>query len=130
MSLRERFRESASSPHPDGRPGTLPARLLAGATRFERELWFLAIAAMLVDVTLTVHGLQLGLAETNPVARLMMDAGGVLGLYALKVVAIAVGGCCRPLVEERFSAVIPLGLAVPSLCAVSINIVTIGYVAV
>ena len=85
---------------------------------------------MLVDVTLTVHGLTLGLAEVNPVARVAIDTAGVLGLYALKVVALAVGGCCRLVVRDRYGAVIPVGLGLPSLAAVVVNTAVIGYVTI
>lgn len=83
---------------------------------------------MLVDVTLTVHGLQLGLQELNPVGRVALDAAGVLGLYALKAVAIGMGVCCVLLVPARYTALVPLGLAIPSLFAVIVNSVLIAVV--
>lgn len=96
----------------------------------ERELWFVALAAMLVDVTLTVHGLQLGLREMNPVARAALDSVGIVGLYGLKAGAVCVGLCCRPLLPARHTGLIPLALAIPSIIAVGINSVLITLVVV
>jgi hypothetical protein len=96
----------------------------------ERELWFVVFAAMLVDVTLTVHGLTLGLTELNPIARAAIDTAGVLGLYAIKVGALFVGGCCRLVVDDRYGVVVPVGLAVPSLVAVGVNTAVIAFVTV
>lgn len=96
----------------------------------EKELWFVVVALMLVDVTLTVHGLQIGLIEMNPIAVQALDAAGVLGLYGLKGVALAVGLCCRPLLPNRFNAIVPFALILPSLFAVVVNTVLIAFVVV
>lgn len=106
------------------------SRFLRAIFDHERELWFLALSAMLIDVTLTTHGLQLGLEERNPVARTALDRFGVLGLYALKCMAVLVGLGCRPLVPDRANGVIPLALAIPSVIAVTINTVLIALVVV
>lgn len=102
--------------------------LVQWLAKIERELWFLTVAVMLVDVTLTVHGLQLGLEERNPVARRALDNAGALGLYALKSGAIAVGLCCRQLVPSKLAGLIPLTLVIPSAFAVGINSVMIASV--
>lgn len=94
----------------------------------ERELWGLVIAAMLIDVTLTVHGLQIGLRELNPVAVEVIEMAGAVGLYLMKGGALLVGLCCRPLLPSRYTALIPLGLAIPSLFAVIHNSVLILWV--
>jgi len=94
----------------------------------ERELWGLAIAAMLIDVTLTVHGLQLGLKELNPLAVAVLDFAGVVGLYVIKAGALLVGVCCRPLLPSRYRALIPLGLAIPTTIAVVNNSALILWV--
>lgn len=94
----------------------------------ESRLWALAVVAMLVDVTLTVHGLQLGLAEMNPVARRALETAGVLGLYVLKVVALGTGLFCQRLVPDRLSALVPLVLLLPSLVAVLVNATLISVV--
>ncbi len=94
----------------------------------ERELWFLVIVTMLIDVTLTVHGLQLGLQELNPIAVRVLETTGVVGLYLLKLGAILVGLSCRPLLPARYTALIPLGLAIPSVIAVVNNSLLILWV--
>jgi len=112
----------------DDSPDTRRSRLLRSAAAHERDLWILVAAAMLVDVTLTVHGRQLGLIEVNPIARHALAGFGVLGLYGLKLVALGLGGCCRLGVGDRYGPVVPLGLAVPSLIAVCVNSAVITYV--
>lgn len=97
-------------------------------SRYERELWFLTVAAMLVDVTLTVHGLHLGLRELNPVARAALEQMGAVGLYGLKAIALLLGAVCAAVVPERYTPFVPLGLAVPSLVAVVINAAVISAV--
>ena len=95
---------------------------------FERGFWLVAGAVMLADVALTTYGLEIGLREINPVARAALDGAGVAGLVALKALALAVAGVCWLLVPEDFRVVVPLGLLLPSLVAVLVNVVTIGVV--
>jgi len=125
MPLRELLSRSVDSGSPAGGGSRFPnlQRRLQSLLDAERELWFLVTASMLVDVTLTVHGLHLGLRELNPVARRVMAIAGVPGLYGLKGLALGVGLCCRPLVPDRANVMIPLLLALPSLFAVGINAV-------
>ena len=132
MPIRDAIRRAVPFGPPSERdtPDSRFESILAVARSRERELWFAVVAAMLVDVTLTVHGLTLGLTEVNPVARATIDAAGVLGLYALKAGSLAVGGCCRLAVKDRYGAVVPVGLGVPSLIAVVVNSAVIGYVTI
>ncbi len=132
MPIRDTIRRAVPSSPSAQRdtPDSRLSRVLTAARARERELWFVVFAAMLVDVTLTVHGLTLGLTELNPIARAAIDAAGVLGLYAIKVGALFVGGCCRLVVDDRYGVVVPVGLAVPSLAAVLINTVVIAYITV
>ena len=97
---------------------------------FERWFWLVAAVVMLADVALTIYGLELGLRETNPVARAALDRAGVAGLVGLKGLALAVAGICWYLVPGDFRIVVPLGLLLPSLVAVLVNVVTIGVVTV
>lgn len=127
MSLRNLLSGSVDAPTEEDRPDR-HSRFLCALSGVERELWFVALAAMLVDVTLTVHGLQLGLEELNPVARTALDNAGVLGLYALKSGAVLVGVACRPLLPAHATGLVPLGLALPSLCAVFINTTLIALI--
>jgi len=116
------------SPHSDVSHSWL-GRLTRWARTRERELWFVVTAAMLVDVTLTVHGLTLGLRELNPVAKAAIDSLGVLGLYALKSVALCAGLCCRVAIPDRYGPIVPLGLGLPSAVAVFINATLVTMVA-
>jgi hypothetical protein len=122
-SVQSGGRSDASDPS-DTRCG----RLLESAATVERELWFLVVCLMLIDVTLTVHGRNLGLVEQNPIARQAIEAAGVFGLYGLKAAALGLGLCCRFAVHDRYGPVVPFGLAVPSLAAVSINTVLVAVV--
>lgn len=129
MTLRELLTGSTGAGDTGSSDGRSLSRALYGFCRAnERDLWYVAIAAMLVDVTLTVHGLQLGLRELNPIARAALDTAGAVGLYALKSGAIAVALCCRLVVPPRHGAIVPLALAVPSLLAVAINATLITVV--
>lgn len=131
MPLRDPIRRSVRSGRQSDAPGSSDSRcgrLLESAATVERELWFVVVCAMLVDIVLTLHGLQLGLVERNPVARRALDAFGTLGLYGLKMAALSVGVCCRLAVHERYAPVVPVGLAVPSLVAVCINTALITFV--
>lgn len=94
----------------------------------EQQLWLVAVTAMLLDVTLTLHGLHVGLAERNPVARAMLDTFGVSGLYALKLLALSAGVVTWRVVPDRFGPYVPLGLALPSLAAALFNGLLIAVV--
>lgn len=106
------------------------SKLLSAVSGVERELWFVAILAMTLDVTLTIHGLKLGLAEVNPVARSALASADIFGLYALKLVALLLGAGCALLVPRHYRGLIPLGLAIPSVLAVVNNAVVITIVSV
>ena len=108
----------------DGPPHAGAARMAA----FARWFWLVAGAVMLADIALTIYGLELGLREINPVARAALDGAGVAGLVGLKTLALAVAGACWYLVPDDFRVVVPLGLLLPSLAAVIVNVVTIGVV--
>lgn len=96
-------------------------RVFTRLAQCERELWFVALSAMLVDVTLTVHGLNLGLSEQNPVARAALETAGAVGLYLLKAGAVLTGLCCRALLPSSWTVIVPLALAIPSVLAVGAN---------
>jgi hypothetical protein len=131
MSLRNLLPGSVdANPRSGDDPSRFHSRFFEAILGAEKELWFVAVALMLVDVTLTVHGLQLGLREMNPVAKQALDAVGVLGLYGLKGTALAVGLCCRPLLPIRLYAIIPLALLLPSLLAVILNTLAIAIVVI
>lgn len=130
MPRRDSRRRSEQAPSADSTRSSDPghAHPLVTAATVERELWLVVVGAMLIDVTLTVHGRQIGLVERNPVARLSIDAFGVLGLYGLKIVALGLGGACRLAVPDRYGPVVPIGLAIPSLLAIGVNAIAIAIV--
>jgi hypothetical protein len=104
----------------------------SGVTQYlsdrERDLWLVVVAAMSLDVMLTVYGLSVGLQEMNPIARRALETAGVLGLAGLKLGALSLGVCCLWLVPDRYRPVIPLGLALPSVVAVGVNATLIAWV--
>lgn len=106
-----------------------PGDGLEGMDDLEWLLWLLVAVSLVGDVVTTVVGLQLGLAESNPVARAAIDGWGVAGMLALKAGAIAVGLVCRSLLEPAYRPIVPAGLAVPWLIAVLINCYMITMVA-
>lgn len=103
-------------------------RVLHSASLVEWELWLAATAFMLADVTLTFHGLLLGLAEANPIARGALDHFGALGLYGLKLGALGIGAVCRLAMPDRYGALVPVGLAIPSGIAALMNATLITLV--
>lgn len=108
--------------------GSLAERVVRGpADRadLERTLWLAAIFALLADVHTTYVGLQLGLAEGNPVVRAAMDTIGFGGLVLVKVAAL---GCAVVLRSRypRHGLVIPLGLVVPWALAASLNALSLA----
>lgn len=121
MSLRQLLYGSADTDSTTSEDNGRSAPVVQWLLFSEREFWYLTIAVMLVDVTLTVHGLQLGLVERNPIAKHALNSTGVLGLYAIKLLTLVVGFCCRQLLPSRLTIFVPLTLAIPSALAVGIN---------
>jgi hypothetical protein len=88
---------------------------------YEAALWGLVVASMLADTVLTYHGIERGLAEGNPIARFGLEQFGYGALGALKIFALAIGLVGRALLPEGYTAVVPLGLAIPWTIASVIN---------
>jgi len=123
MSLRDLLRGSVIWPITAGHVRPLSGRLLRSAVRYERELWFTAISLMLIDITLTVHGLQHGLVELNPLANTTLDTVGVPGLYGLKLCALAIAFTGQQLIPSKYAPLVPLALVFPTAIAVVNNTV-------
>lgn len=100
----------------------------ADAATVERALWAVVALSLVGDVATTFLGLHLGMVEANPVARGAIEGHGLLGMLALKVVAVGVGLCCRPLLPAAYRSIVPAGLALPWLVAVVANLYTISTV--
>lgn len=129
MSLRNALRRrvlSGPSSASDGDQRTPRSRLARRLSGIERFLWVVVVLGMTADVVLTHAGRQVGLVELNPLARDALHAWGVFGLVALKVVALGVGASLRPLLPDRYTAVIPFGLALPTVPAVISNAAVIS----
>ena len=95
----------------------------------ERLLWGLVVLSLIGDVVTTFVGLHLGLTESNPIARGVIHSYGVVGMLALKGLAIGIGLVCRPLLPAAYRAIVPAGLALPWTTAVFINLYMIATVA-
>ena len=95
---------------------------LSGFEGWERVLWLLVVVGLIGDLLTTYYGLQLGLTESNPVARAAMEQFGFSAMVGLKLFAVGVGLACRQLLPERHVLLVPLGLAVPWLAASLVNL--------
>ncbi|WP_135826024.1 DUF5658 family protein [Halorussus ruber] len=95
---------------------------MTGLSRWERTLWVLVGVALVGDLLTTYYGLQMGLTESNPVARAAIERFGFSAMVGLKLFAVGVGLCCRRLLPERHGLLVPAGLAVPWMGAVVINL--------
>ena len=94
----------------------------------ERALWGVVALSLIGDIATTFVGLRLGLAESNPVARGVIDGYGMAGMLVLKGLAIGVGLVCRPLLPAAYRPIVPAGLAAPWAIAVCINLYMISTV--
>lgn len=86
----------------------------------EPQLWAVAVAAAALDVWLTNAGLQVGLAEANPLVAWLVGGAGIAALALVKVGALGLGGLCR-LFRPSWGPWVSLGLALPWLVAVGVN---------
>ncbi|USZ73357.1 DUF5658 family protein [Natronosalvus halobius] len=96
--------------------------------RLETILWLVVAVSLVGDVVTTFVGLQLGLAESNPVARGVIDNWGLLGMLALKAGAVAIALACRTVLERAYRPIIPAALALPWVMAVVLNVYLISSV--
>lgn len=131
MSLRDALHRSTRSGSADALAdeSTSPnARGPWAIAAVERELWLVAIGAMVADVVLTLYGLHVGLVENNPIARTAIHVQGATGLVVLKLVALCLAAGCWAVLPDRYGPVIPLGLAIPTLVAVVSNALLVTIV--
>jgi len=95
---------------------------LSEVGRVERALWALVAVGLVGDLVTTYYGLQVGLVESNPVARAAIERFGFAAMGGLKLFAVGVGVGCRRLLPDSHGALVPAGLAVPWLAAAAINL--------
>lgn len=90
----------------------------------ERHLWSIVVLALIADVHTTTIGLERGLTEGNPLMRWAIGVGGVGALALTKGCVLALGVAVRRR-WPRYNRVVPLGLAIPWIAVVVVNVVTI-----
>jgi len=114
---------------PFGVTATAPARtavrrrvraVTAALDPVERRLWLAAGVLAVLDVVLTVRGLDAGLVEGNPFVAVLLSDVGVLAFVAVKGGALGLAASLRWL-RPRWGAWLALGLALPWLVAVAVN---------
>lgn len=91
----------------------------------ESQLWLLAVAAAALDVWLTHWGLHAGFAEGNPVLAVLLAEVGIAALAAVKGAAFVVAAGFRQY-QPLWGPWLPLGLALPWIGAVVVNVVLIA----
>lgn len=133
MSLRNALRRRARpgpTSTPDGDQSGPRSRLARRLSGIERALWLVVLVGMAADVTLTHVGRQVGLVELNPVARDVLATDGVFGLVTLKCAALGFAASLRTLLPRQYTALVPLGLALPTVPAVISNAAVISITVV
>jgi hypothetical protein len=100
--------------------GTFVANGATWLARRERWLWIGATLALLADLATTLLGLQLGLAEGNPVVANALSTFGIAGFLTVKAGVLVVAYGAR-LALPRYRVAIPLGVALPWLVAAGTN---------
>ncbi|MFB6311277.1 MAG: DUF5658 family protein, partial [Salinirussus sp.] len=74
-----------------------------------------------LDVWLTVAGLEAGLTEGNPIVALLLAEVGIVSLFVLKGWALGLAASLRQW-RPRWGPWIALGLALPWFVAVTVNL--------
>lgn len=93
--------------------GTLSACLSLLGER-ERTLWVAVAVTYVLDIALTAHGLSVGFAEGNPVARAAMGAVGPLtAMVALKTAVVGIAVVFARVAPPDGRPLIPLAVATP-----------------
>lgn len=92
----------------------------------ERMLWGIVVIVMLLDVLTTAVGLGMGLHEGNTLVSAAIAAFGIPGLLLVKGIVLALAATVAVSIPDRVSPVVPLGLALPTTIAVTINLALVG----
>lgn len=91
----------------------------------ETTLWLVVLASITLDVYTTYLGLTAGLTEGNPVMRWAIEGYGFAALGLAKLAVLAGAGIVREL-RPRYGPTIALGLAIPWVLTVAINVVVLS----
>lgn len=92
----------------------------------ERFLWGMVVFIMLLDVVTTTGGLQYGLQEGNALVGVAIETFGIAGLLLVKVVVLGLAATVVVWIPDRVIPIVPLGLVLPTLIAVTTNIALVG----
>lgn len=91
----------------------------------EATLWLVVVATVALDLYTTYLGLSAGLTEGNPVMRWAIDGYGFAALGVAKLLVLGMAGLLREL-RPRYGTTIALGLAVPWVPTVLVNVVALS----
>ena len=94
----------------------------------ERYIWILVFVVLLADFSLTVYGFQLGLVESNPLARWLLAMFGVAGIFGLKLGVLLLALLLRLLMPDQYGLLVPASLLGPWSYAVLVNAMLIAGV--
>lgn len=108
-----------------GTTGLLRSVGVLDSAQHRQLLWGLVIGFALSDTVLTVVGLNIGLTESNPVARSALSTYGTLGLVMLKTASILLLVVIVRVLPGRFTSIALLGFCLPQAAATGINTVLI-----
>ena len=92
----------------------------------ERLLWGMVVVVMLLDVATTAVGLQYGLQEGNALVSAAIETFGIAGLLLIKGLVLGLAVAIASQIPDHVSPVVPLGLALPTLIAVTTNLALVG----
>jgi hypothetical protein len=101
--------------------------LLDDVATVEALLWLVVLASVALDVYTTHLGLSAGLTEGNPLMHHAIDGFGIGALVAAKLLVV-VGALAVRALRPRYSEPIVLGLAVPWVATVLVNVATLATV--
>lgn len=96
----------------------------------ETLLWILVVGALLIDLGLTLYGLELGFSEQNQLAARLLTWFGAAGVIALKLGALGLAVGLRQLLPVGYRGLVPLALAIPWWVGALSNAVNIATILV
>lgn len=101
------------------------APLVGDVATVEATLWVIVLASVALDVYTTYLGLAAGLTEGNPVMRWAIADFGFGSLVAAKIAVVGAAAAFRAR-RPRFGRTIALGLAIPWVATVVVNVAVLA----